>query len=71
MPISADNDGEATILFKLVHKPSDTLIVSFKLDSNGGDNDKFQEEFMKSLRKTGKKLGKQLSTIKAKSNSTK
>lgn len=71
MPISADDDGENTIMFKLVYKPTDTLITSFKLNTNGGDNDRFQEEFMKSLSKTGKKLGKQLSTIKAKSNSTK
>ena len=71
MFLSADKDGENTILCKLVYKPTDTLISSFEVNSNGGDDDNFQEEFMKSLAKTGKKLGKQIAKIKAASNSTK
>lgn len=71
MPLSADGDGENRVAFRLMHKPTDTVIISFELNTDGGDNDNFQEEFMKSLSKTGKKLGKKLAGIKAKSNSTK
>ena len=64
LPTSADQDGEHTIMCKLVHKPSDKLITSFTLNTNGGDDDKFLEELMKGLNKTGKKLAKQLAKIK-------
>lgn len=64
LPTSADQDGEHTVMCKLVHKPSGKLITSFTLNTNGGDDEKFQEELMSGLNKTGKKLAKQLSKIK-------
>lgn len=70
LPTRADQDGEHTIMCKLVHKPSDTLITSFTLNTNGGDDDKFQEELMKGLNKTGKKLAKQLAKIKLAADKT-
>lgn len=58
LPTTVDQDGEHTIMCKLVHKPSDTLVSTYTLITNGGDDDKFQEEPMKGLYKTGKKLAK-------------
>lgn len=68
-PTTADNDGEHTILCKIVYKPTDLLILSFEINTNGDDDDKFQEELMKGLQKSGKKLAKQL--VKIKKNSEK
>lgn len=64
LPISADQDGEHTIMCKIVYKPSDMLITSFKLNTNGGDDDKFQEELINGLNISGKKLAKQIEKIK-------
>ena len=64
LPTSADQDGEHTIMCKVVYKPTDMLILSFEINTNGGDDDKFQEELMKGLNKSGKKLAKQLEKIK-------
>lgn len=71
MPVSADGDGEHTIMCRLVYKPTDTLISSFKLNTNGGDNGAFIEELMKRLSISGKKLAKKLESIKKIANSTK
>ena len=48
---------------KMVYKPTDLLILSFEINTNGGDDDKFQEELMNGLHKSGKKLAKQLEKI--------
>lgn len=63
LPTTADNDGEHTIMCKMVYKPTDLLILSFEINTNGGDDDKFQEELMNGLHKSGKKLAKQLGKI--------
>ncbi len=70
-PLTADKDGENTIECSLVYKPTNVVISTFELNSNGGDNDNFEEEFMKSVGKNGKKLGKQLIKIKKKAQEPK
>ena len=70
-PLTADKDGENTIECSLVYKPTNVVISTFELNSNGGDNENFEEEFMKSVGKNGKKLGKQLIKIKKKSQEPK
>lgn len=66
-----DPDGEHNVMVKLVHKPSDTLISAFDINSNGGNGDEFREMFMNGLLKTGKTLGKKLCKIKSTTDSTK
>lgn len=66
-----DPDGEHNVMVKLVHKPSDTLISTFDINSNGGNGDDFREMFMNGLLKTGKTLGKKLCKIKSTTDSTK
>ena len=71
VPTKADNDGEHTIQIFLKQKSSNTLISSFKLNTNGGDDKYFMEELGKGLSKTGKKLAKELISIKKKANTPK
>jgi len=70
-PVSADRDGEHTILCRLQHKPSGTIVSLFKINTNGGDNDAFLEEIMLRIAKSGMKLSKELEKIKKKANAVK
>lgn len=67
-PLTADNDGEHTILFILKQKESDSLIASFKINTNGGDDEHFMEELGRRLSITGRKLAKNMKEIKKKAN---
>ncbi|MCR5070205.1 MAG: hypothetical protein K6A78_10520 [Prevotella sp.] len=66
--LKADLDGESTMSCTLLYKPTGLKISVFDLDSEGGDDDTFQDGYMKSVRKSGKKLGKQLFDIYEKGN---
>lgn len=70
-PLEADDDGEHTFSFELYHKPSNTHICSFQINTNGGDDEAFLPEFMDRLKKTGKKLGAQIVKIKKKAEKMK
>ena len=63
MFLNTDPDGEHSIMVKIVHKPSDTLISSFDINSNGGSGDSFAEMFLNGLQKTGEKVGKKINKI--------
>lgn len=65
-PIEADDDGEHTFAFEIVHKPTTTHICSFRINTNGGNDEAFLPEFMDRLKKTGKKLGNRIAKIKTK-----
>ena len=66
--LEADDDGEHTFSFELYHKPSQTHICSFRINTNGGEDEAFLPEFMDRLKRTGKKLGNRIAKIKTKAD---
>lgn len=70
-PLEADDDGEHTFSFELYHKPSNTHICSFQINTNGGEDEAFLPEFMDRLKRTGKKLGNRIAKIKTKADKMK
>lgn len=61
---NVDRDGEHTLLCDLIQKSTQGVIFSFKVNHNGGDNDKFKEELIKRYALSGKSIGKYIYMVK-------